>query len=72
MSNIVDFPGGRPPPTDGGALSPHDRLQALMAAAINEECAQNCPNKAFGLRIVFEQNARLFRYFAGVKYGSQR
>ena len=75
MSNVVKFPRRPPPPPppEGGALMPRDRLQALMAAAINEDCAEACRAKASGgLRKVFEQNARLFRYFAEVAYGSQR
>jgi hypothetical protein len=75
MSNVLKFKGRTPPPpppppTEGGALSPGDRLQALIAASINEQCAAYCTVQS--IRSVFEQNARLFKYFAEVRYGTQR
>lgn len=45
-------------------ITPHDRFEALLAAALNEDRAMLCTKDQPALRTVFEMNAKLFRRIA--------
>lgn len=53
-----------PDPTKAKVLTPHDRLEALLAAEMNEERAEMCKPKDKGLRAVLEMNTKLLRRLA--------
>ncbi len=59
-ADILKFPNAREPKQ----LSPHDRLEALLLAEMNEERAQLCRKGQEGLRTIFEMNAKLLRRLA--------
>lgn len=59
-ADIIKFPNAREPKV----LTPHDRLEALLLATINDERAQLCAKGQEGLRTIFEMNAKLLRRLA--------
>lgn len=59
-AEIITFPG-----SDGTkVLTAHDRLEALMAASMNEERAMLCGPGQPALRTLLEMNAALFKRIA--------
>ncbi len=59
-ADIIKFPNAR----ESKVLSPHDRLEALLLAEMNEERAGLCAKGQEGLRTIFEMNAKLLRRLA--------
>jgi hypothetical protein len=57
MSTVTDIASRR-------VLTPKERLEALLAARMNDERAQACSAQQPALKAMFEMNAELFRRFA--------